>query len=254
MTELGLTHFLVLSAFLFVCGVVCIATKRNAIGVLMGVELVLNAANVNFVAFARYNPAFRLEGQVFALMVIVLAAAEAAVRVLHEESPSGIKIPTQKAGPPQFDWRELKRWGISESRLPQGSTVHFREPTAWQRYKWRIIANTALSLLEALLIFVLLTNLIKRRRAERLLAESEARFRNAADGAPIRIWVAGCATGEEAYSLAILLHERIGLLKRKLDVKIFATDVHRASLEYASAGVYHEDQLADRRCDFEGVH
>lgn len=79
MTELGLQPFLVLSAFLFSCGVVCIATKRNAIGILMGVELILNAANVNFVAFARYNPAFRLEGEVFALMVIVLAAAEAAV-------------------------------------------------------------------------------------------------------------------------------------------------------------------------------
>ncbi|HJZ55874.1 MAG TPA: NADH-quinone oxidoreductase subunit NuoK [Gemmataceae bacterium] len=79
MTEVGLTPFLILSAFLFACGVVCIATKRNAIGVLMGVELVLNAANVNLVAFARFNLAFRLEGQVFALMVIVLAAAEAAV-------------------------------------------------------------------------------------------------------------------------------------------------------------------------------
>jgi len=79
MSEVGLAPFLVLSAFLFACGVVCVATKRNAIGVLMGVELILNAANVNFVAFARFNPAFRLEGEVFALLVIVLAAAEAAV-------------------------------------------------------------------------------------------------------------------------------------------------------------------------------
>lgn len=79
MTHLGLEPFLALSAFLFACGVVCVATKRNAIGILMGVELILNAANVNFIAFARYNPAFRLEGEVFALMVIVLAAAEAAV-------------------------------------------------------------------------------------------------------------------------------------------------------------------------------
>ncbi|MCE9561487.1 MAG: NADH-quinone oxidoreductase subunit NuoK [Planctomycetes bacterium] len=79
MNELGIQPFFILSAFLFVCGVVCIASKRNAIGVLMGVELVLNAANINLVAFARFNPAFRLDGQVFALMVIVLAAAEAAV-------------------------------------------------------------------------------------------------------------------------------------------------------------------------------
>ena len=76
---IGLNHYLLLAALLFTCGAVCMATKRNAIGVLMGVELVLNGANVNFVAFARYNPAFRLEGQVFALFVIVLAAAEAAI-------------------------------------------------------------------------------------------------------------------------------------------------------------------------------
>jgi NADH:ubiquinone oxidoreductase subunit K len=75
----GLDHYLVLGALLFVCGAVCMATKRNAIGVLMGVELVLNGANVNFVAFARYNSTFTVEGQIFALFTIVLAAAEAAV-------------------------------------------------------------------------------------------------------------------------------------------------------------------------------
>jgi NADH-quinone oxidoreductase subunit K len=75
----GLNHYLLLGALLFVCGVVCMATKRNAIGILMGVELVLNGATINFVAFARFNPAFAVEGQVFALFVIVLAAAEAAV-------------------------------------------------------------------------------------------------------------------------------------------------------------------------------
>jgi NADH:ubiquinone oxidoreductase subunit K len=79
MAELSLTHFLILGAFLFAAGILCIITKRNAVGVLMGVELVLNAANVNFVAFARFSTAFQLEGQIFALMVIVLAAGEAAV-------------------------------------------------------------------------------------------------------------------------------------------------------------------------------
>ena len=79
MTEIGLVHYLLFGALLFACGAVCMATKRNAIGILMGVELVLNGANVNFVAFARYNAAFALEGQIFALFVIVLAAAEAAI-------------------------------------------------------------------------------------------------------------------------------------------------------------------------------
>src|SRR5881227_3835425 len=79
MSPVGLNHYLLLGALLFVCGAVCMAVKRNAIGVLMGVELVLNGANINFVAFARYNPAFRVEGQVFSLFVIVMAAAEAAI-------------------------------------------------------------------------------------------------------------------------------------------------------------------------------
>src|SRR5436190_19021630 len=76
---IDLQWFLLLGALLFVCGALCMAMRRNAIGVLMGVELVLNGANINFVAFARYNPAFEIEGQVFALLVIVMAAAEAAI-------------------------------------------------------------------------------------------------------------------------------------------------------------------------------
>jgi len=79
MSEIGLTHYLLLGAVLFVCGAVCMATKRNAIGILMGVELVLNGSTINFVAFAHFNETFEMEGQVFALFVIVLAAAEAAV-------------------------------------------------------------------------------------------------------------------------------------------------------------------------------
>ena len=79
MSDVTLTPYLVLGAFLFVCGLICMATKRNAIGVLIGVELVLNGANVNFVAYAHYNTAFEVEGLMFAVFVIVLAAAEAAV-------------------------------------------------------------------------------------------------------------------------------------------------------------------------------
>ena len=75
MSDVGLTPYLILGAFLFTCGVVCMASKRNAIGVLMGVELVLNGANVNFVAFARYNPALQIEGQVFALFTIVMSVS-----------------------------------------------------------------------------------------------------------------------------------------------------------------------------------
>ena len=75
---LGLQHYLVVAALLFSLGLVCILTRRNAIGLLMGIELVLNSANINLVAFARFVEG-GLSGQIFALFVIALAAAEAAI-------------------------------------------------------------------------------------------------------------------------------------------------------------------------------
>ncbi len=80
MLTIGLTHYLVLSAILLCCGLVVMMTKRNAVGILIGVELVLNAAGLNFVAFARYRGG-GIDGQVATLFVIVLAAAEAAVAI-----------------------------------------------------------------------------------------------------------------------------------------------------------------------------
>jgi NADH:ubiquinone oxidoreductase subunit K len=77
-SSIPLPWYLLVAAVLFVCGVICMATKRNGIGVLMGVELVLNGANINFVAFSRYTK-LGIDGQVISLFVIVLAAAEAAV-------------------------------------------------------------------------------------------------------------------------------------------------------------------------------
>ena len=75
----GLPHYLIVGAVLFAFGTFTVVTRSNAVGILMGVELLLNAANVNFVAFNRFNPSPHLDGQVFSLFVIVLAAAEAAV-------------------------------------------------------------------------------------------------------------------------------------------------------------------------------
>ncbi|MGZ3440083.1 MAG: chemotaxis protein CheB, partial [Polyangia bacterium] len=61
----------------------------------------------------------------------------------------------------------------------------------------------------------------------------------------IRVWCAACATGEEVYSLAILFHEQLEAARRPLNLRIFATDVHRTSLDTASAGLYDEDALAE---------
>ncbi len=78
MIEVGLNHFLVVSTLLFSMGIYAIVTRKNAIQVLMGVELILNAANINFIAFTRFGN-FGLQGHLMALFVIVLAAAEAAI-------------------------------------------------------------------------------------------------------------------------------------------------------------------------------
>ena len=81
MPVIGLSHYLVVAAIVFAAGCFVMMTKRNAIGILIGVELVLNACNINLVAFGRYHGTGSVDGRVLALFVIVLAAAEAAVAV-----------------------------------------------------------------------------------------------------------------------------------------------------------------------------
>jgi NADH-quinone oxidoreductase subunit K len=78
MEGIGLEHFLTVSLLLFALGLYTVLTRKNAIGILMGIELILNAANINYIAFARYGGA-SIDGQVFAIFVIMLAAAEAAI-------------------------------------------------------------------------------------------------------------------------------------------------------------------------------
>ncbi|MCH7965608.1 MAG: NADH-quinone oxidoreductase subunit NuoK [Bacteroidetes bacterium] len=78
MLNVGLTHFLVISVTLFSFGMYGVITRKNAVMVLMGVELILNSANINFIAFAKFGN-YGLQGQIIALFVIVLAAAEAAI-------------------------------------------------------------------------------------------------------------------------------------------------------------------------------
>lgn len=73
-----LQHYLLLSAALFSLGIFGVLTRKNAVNVLMGIELILNSANINLVAFSRYSSA-GLDGQMFAVFVIVVAAAEVAV-------------------------------------------------------------------------------------------------------------------------------------------------------------------------------
>jgi NADH-quinone oxidoreductase subunit K len=78
LVTIGLHHYLTVAAILFVLGLLTVATRRNAVAILMGVELILNAASLNFVAFSRYAHG-GISGQVFSIFIIVLAAAEACI-------------------------------------------------------------------------------------------------------------------------------------------------------------------------------
>ena len=79
MADLSLPSFLIAGAGLFCVGVYGVLTRRNAVAILLGIELMLNAANLNLIAFGRYSDPQFMAGQAFAIFVITVAAAEAAV-------------------------------------------------------------------------------------------------------------------------------------------------------------------------------
>ncbi len=78
---MSLNYMLILSALLFTLGLVAFVSRKNTIAILFGVEMILNAAALNFVAFSHYSPSSgsQLDGQIFAIFIIILAAAEAVV-------------------------------------------------------------------------------------------------------------------------------------------------------------------------------
>jgi ABC-type uncharacterized transport system substrate-binding protein len=106
------------------------------------------------------------------------ATAAVAIRVLGGEKPGDIKQPPIGFATPKFDWREMQRWGISESRLLPGSEVHFRDPTAWERYRVQILV-CAVFLVQSALISWLLYERRKRRRSEAAAHELGGRLINA---------------------------------------------------------------------------
>jgi PAS domain S-box-containing protein len=92
--------------------------------------------------------------------------AETVLRILNGERARDIPVASAPSAP-EFDWHQLRRWGIDEKDLPPGSTVLFREYTFLERYRWQVITVAALVLLEAALIVVLLTNRFRRVKAEK---------------------------------------------------------------------------------------
>ena len=100
---------------------------------------------------------------------------QVALRVLAGESPGNIKTPTQHAGRPTYDARELRRWNIDQGRLPPASIVLFREPTFWQRYQAPITFGALLGGIPVVAI-VLLVGRIKRPSRPEPRTDCEARL------------------------------------------------------------------------------
>jgi signal transduction histidine kinase/ABC-type uncharacterized transport system substrate-binding protein len=101
-------------------------------------------------------------------------AAAVAVRILNGEKPGDIKTPPNRYASPKFDWRQMQRWGISESALPPGSEVQFREPSAWERYRAPMLAIIAALLAQAMLIVWLFYEHRRRHLAEVVARNSMA--------------------------------------------------------------------------------
>ena len=116
-------------------------------------------------------------------------AARLVLRILNGESAADIPVLAGNFVRPVFDWGELRRWNVSEHRLPAGSDVLFRQPGLWEQYKWYILAAAALVVIEAAFIVALLAN---RRR----LQASEDRISLAADAANLRCWVHDLVTDQ----------------------------------------------------------
>ncbi len=128
-------------------------------------------------------------GPLLAIRTLSRNTAEVAAQILGGASPGDIKTPPQKFGEPEFDWRELRRWGVRQADLPPGSAVRFREPTLWEQYRWYILAVAGFSALQALLIIGLLLNRRWLRRAHDRLRTSEEGMSLAAIAAKMRFWV-----------------------------------------------------------------
>jgi signal transduction histidine kinase len=123
-------------------------------------------------------------------------AAEVALRILKGAKPGNINLPSVVFGAPMYDWRELRRWGIAESRLPPSSIVQFREPTAWEQYRWQIMLAGVIMLAQTLLIaYVLFQN--RRRRA----AEADAAEQRQETTHLMRVSVMGELSGAIAHEI-----------------------------------------------------
>ena len=117
--------------------------------------------------------------------------ARLALRVLAGERLPLLSSPDPSTNPLLINWPALKKWHVSESRIPGEATVLYREPSLWEQHPRLILATAAVVGLQSLFIVGLIIQRSRMKRAEASLRESEARFRIMANTAPVMIWMSG---------------------------------------------------------------
>src|SRR5499426_2150956 len=123
-------------------------------------------------------------------------AARLTLRILDGEDVSKIPVTTGDFNRPVFDWRQLQRFGISESRLPPGSEIRFRAPSMWEQYHWYIIGALAVIMVQALLIAGLLLHRARRRRAEAELQKSQEFMDLSTSAGELGLWARDLERGD----------------------------------------------------------
>ena len=168
------------------------------------------------------------------------AVAELALRVLGGESPDSIPMTSPDLHVNQVDWRQLRRWGVAESRVPAGTLVMFKAPTAWERYKVYILVALTLLAGESALVTVLLVQRVRRRQAEQQVLASQAKLRTSYDR--IRTLVARLLNAEDATRAHIAreLHDdvsqQLALLATDLELLRTARPTQRFELASLASG------------------
>ena len=163
---------------------------------------------------------------------------ETAMRIVNGAKPQEmpvVMVPTV----PIFDWRQLRRWGISEDRLPKGSVFRLKEPTFWEQYKWWLIGSISLCAIEALLIVALSLQRARRKRIEVALAEKELRLREAQAIAHVGSF--HWDVGADAVAWSDELFRIYGLEPRESSItyKTYIEQVHPDHREQVGSAVEH---------------
>jgi signal transduction histidine kinase len=178
--------------------------------------------------------------------------AAVAVRILAGEKAGDIKIPSVEFSTPKFNWREMQRWGISENRLPPGSEVVFREPTAWERYRWQITSILLALLVQSAMIAWLLVERLGRRRAEtrsRKLSLEFIHLNRAAEAGALSASFAH-DLGQPTLSIALNAQRAENLLSKDRvelgKIKEAVMDISRAN-DHAAAIIKQSRKLLKRR-------